>query len=74
MMDAGLEASGTVDRNIDVKYTNLMKNHPGSTTWSNLGDTRPGYADPNCTYQYVSNSAFNVFLAPLEPFRFFSPM
>lgn len=67
LMDAMLENdNGTVDHNLDVKYTNLMKNHPGSQTWSNLGDTRPGHADPSYTYQYVSTTAFNVYLAPLD--------
>ncbi|HET7181099.1 MAG TPA: hypothetical protein VFI15_02600 [Candidatus Limnocylindrales bacterium] len=56
----------TTDHNLDVKYTNMMKNHPGSTTWSNMGDTRPGNADPFYTYQYVSTTAFNLYLAPLD--------
>jgi hypothetical protein len=63
---AGLETLTTADRNIDVKYTNLKKNLPGSSTWSNMGDTRPGYTDPNYAYTYVSTSAFNVFLPPLN--------
>jgi len=63
---AGLETFSGTNRNIDVKYTNLKKNLPGSSTWSNMGDTRPGHADLNYTYQYVSTSAFNVFLAPLD--------
>lgn len=62
-----LENNGsTNDHNLDVKYTNMMKNHPGSTTWSNMGDTSPGHAADWYTYQYVSTTAFNLFLAPLD--------
>lgn len=64
---AGLEAYGTIDRNIDVRYTNLKKNHPGSTTWSDIGDTRAArHVDPNYVYAYISNTAFDVYLPPLD--------
>lgn len=65
---AGLETTGgsNVDRNIDVKYTNLQRNMQGSTSWLNLGPFNESFAAPNYTYQFVSNTAFNVFLAPLN--------
>jgi hypothetical protein len=58
--------NGVASRDIDVKYTNLMKNLPGSGTWSNLGDTRPGHADQDYVFTYVSTTAFNVYLPPLN--------
>lgn len=68
-LNIGLETTGgsTTDRNIDVKYTNLKKNLTGSTTWSDLGN--PGASlviDPNYSYQFVSNTAQNFYLAPLD--------
>ena len=64
---AGLETTGgsSVDRNIDVKYTNLQRNMKGSNAWVNLihnGQT----VDPNYTVTIVSNTAHNAFLAPLN--------
>jgi hypothetical protein len=56
---------GTTDRNIDVKFTNLMKNYGSGATWYPYG-TGIQVVAPNYTYQTVSSTAFNVYLAPLD--------
>jgi hypothetical protein len=61
---AGIETNTLTDRNIDASWTSMQANH--GVGWVNVGNTAPGYADSNYTYQYVSNSAWNTFLAPLE--------
>jgi hypothetical protein len=59
--------TGTADRNIDVEYRQLKKKYVGTTTWHNLGDTRPyQVVDPNYTYVYISNTAFRAYLAPFN--------
>jgi hypothetical protein len=66
---AGLETTGgsTTDRNIDVKYTNLKTNSVGSSTWNNFNaSTAIIGTDPNYSNTYVSATAFNVYLAPLD--------
>ncbi len=65
---AGLEVDNSlVDKNIDVKFTNLKKNHPGSTTWSDLGSTNAAKRIDNYySYTDLGSTAFNVFLAPLD--------
>lgn len=67
-MLAALETtSGTTDRNIDVKYSSLQLSLTGSSTWADFGNSGgAAHADPNYTYAYVSNTAFNVYLAPLN--------
>lgn len=64
---AMLETTGvsTTDRNIDVRYTNLNKNYGSGTTWFAYG-TGIQVVAPNYTYQHVSSTAFNVYLAPLD--------
>lgn len=64
----GLETTGgsTVDRNIDVKYTNLKRNHTNGPDWVDLGNPGLQNLDPNYTYQWVSNTAQNMYLAPLD--------
>jgi hypothetical protein len=63
----GLETvqASTVDRNIDVKWTNMMWS-VGGNTFVNVGNTQPGYCDDFYTYQYVSDSSWNTYLAPLN--------
>jgi len=63
----GLETTGSslTDRNIDVKYTNAMINSASSTTWSSFA-AQGGFADPNYSYQLVSGTSYNVYLAPLN--------
>ncbi|MGB8361544.1 MAG: hypothetical protein WCE80_09105 [Acidimicrobiia bacterium] len=62
-----IETTGTstVDRNIDVKYTNLKYRYSGASTWNNFG-TATSVVAPSYTYAYVSSTAFNVYLAPLD--------
>jgi len=63
---AGLETKGTtVDRNIDVKYTELNINRRDGLAWLNFS-ANDNIADPNYTVNVVSNTAVNVFLAPLD--------
>jgi hypothetical protein len=64
---AGLETTGTssVDRNIDVKYTNLERNMQGSTTWVNLVHNLT-IVNPNYDLDIVNNRAHNAYLAPLD--------
>jgi hypothetical protein len=65
---AGLETHGhSQDQNIDVKWTNMAHRVQGAPSWAPcLGNTAPGYTDPSYSYQYVSNCAWNVYLAPLN--------
>ncbi len=55
----------TIDRNIDVKYTDLEVNRSGNSDWILF---RPVQGTVDCCYDYefVSNTAFNVFLPPLQ--------
>ena len=63
---AGLETvNTTVDRNIDVKYTELNINRIGNLTWLDFS-ANDNIADPNYTVNVVSYTAVNVFLAPLD--------
>lgn len=64
---AGLETTGssTTDRNIDVKYTGLNTSNINSSTWNAFG-AGTSIHSPNYSYQYVSTTAFNVYLAPLN--------
>ncbi len=63
----GLETTGgsTIDRNIDVKYTDLNVNRSGNLDWILF---RPSEGIVHCCYEYafVSNTAFNTFLPPLQ--------
>jgi len=63
----GLETAGgsTVDRNIDVKYTNLQVNLTGSTTWINFSQSGV-HVDPSYSLTVVSATAVNAYLAPLN--------
>lgn len=65
---AGLETTGSsnVDRNIDVKYTNLKTNVTGTSTWGNFGSGSIIITDPSYSNSYVTTNAFNVYLAPLN--------
>jgi hypothetical protein len=65
---AGLETTGgsLTDRNIDVKYTDMQFSLTGSQTWINFGPSSTYFTAPSYTNQYVSATAFNVFLAPLD--------
>lgn len=67
---AGLETTGpgTVDRNIDVKYTFLRTSAVGNANWVDFGNCElaPSFADPNYTIDSVSNTSCNLFLAPLN--------
>jgi len=54
-----------VDCNIDVKYTELNINRIGNLTWLDFS-ANDNIADPNYTVNVVSNTAVNVFLAPLD--------
>ncbi|MGI8822089.1 MAG: hypothetical protein ACR2JP_02080 [Acidimicrobiia bacterium] len=64
---AGLETTGgsTVDRNIDVKYTNLNVNRSGNTDWI-LFRPSEGPVGDFYEYEFVSNTKFNTFLPPLD--------
>jgi hypothetical protein len=56
------------DRNIDVKYTSLKRNLNNGSTWLDLGHPPASdfYSDPNYTHQWVSDTAQNFYLAPLN--------
>jgi hypothetical protein len=64
---AGLETIGSsmTDRNIDVKYTNMEFNLVGFSSWASA-DMQDHFESPNYSHTYVSPTAFNVFLAPLN--------
>lgn len=64
---AGLETTGasTTDRNIDVKYTNMMKSLKGSSSESAL-DANDVVLDPAYDYDNVSATSFNTYLPPLN--------
>jgi hypothetical protein len=68
----GLETASnpfsTVDRNIDVKYTNLYRNQTNGTDWQVLGHPSASdfIVDPAYDYAWVSDTAQNFFLPPLD--------
>lgn len=53
------------DRNIDVKFTNLYMNLTNGTNWLELG-TPQWLVDDFYTKSWVSNTAENFYLAPLN--------
>lgn len=55
----------TIDRNIDVKFTNLRTSNAGSSALNVFGAGVHVHSN-NYSYQLVSNTAFNVYLAPLD--------
>lgn len=67
IIGAALETAGssTVDRNIDVRYKNLEFNLVGFTPWASA-DIQGHFESPNYSFTYVSATAFDVFLAPLD--------
>lgn len=64
---AGLETvqSNTIDRNIDVAYTNLRKGYPCCTGTDPFG-TPIHNESPSYVYHLTSTTAFEVYLAPLD--------
>jgi hypothetical protein len=62
-----LETTGgsATDRNIDVKWTNMNRNTVGFSTWTAFG-TPSSFVAPSYSYQFVSTTAFNTYLAPLN--------
>ena len=64
---AGLEVLSPdgADRNIDARYTNMSMRLVGNTSWSDFGSGTPVVSN-FYSYGYVSNRAFNVYLAPLN--------
>jgi hypothetical protein len=57
----------TEDYNIDAKWTNLRKNYSNLSGWYVFGNCE-GYEvqNPNYQVQYVSNTACNTYLPPLD--------
>jgi hypothetical protein len=62
---AGIETTTMSDHNIDVKYTALELNFANGSQYQDFGVPLHS-EDPNYSYQFVSSTAFNVFLAPLD--------
>lgn len=69
---AVLETAGsppsTTDRNIDVKFTNLNVNRSNGGDWLVFGSIAAVdiILSPDYTYGWISNTAHNSFLAPLN--------
>lgn len=57
---------GTVDRNIDVKYTNLKISLTGSAAYVNFDANAVVGPSPNYTVQFVNATSLNAYLAPLD--------
>ena len=65
----GIETTNTtLDKNIDVKYTNLIRNLIGTSTWSNFGGcpVPPSLRSPNYAVATVSGTACNTCMPPLD--------